>query len=559
MDPSDEPPAKHARVAVDTDPPLHPAGHRLALPPGWLGCPNHGAALCRGLLLPCKVPLGAAFDGVLSGSRAGRRFRPADAVAAASAGGQRVVLAVVDLTKTLRYYDPSRELPHDVRHFKLPCEGSEAPAPQDAALFCAVLQSELDRWRRLPGDPASRPRPAFVVHCTHGFNRTGARPSHRAVPALPHSPSSLLTPPRLQALCVHYLMRGERVWPDLPAALHEFAAARPPGIYKESYVACAQPRSPLCGARAAAEPPAPAALFEYYREVRPAPPSCVCPATPAWKREEEEGPGPLAADDVPSGDLWGAPPPPPSPTPPPPARRGGAVLRLTGALRTHAGKDNPTYMAAGRGPPLGVPDERPPPSAPASATPKHDDPLGEEVPAWVASSVRGLCAQLCAPSQAAALAALAAAPCGPGPSSFPGSQPVSLSRANAGLLADPALRYLVSWKADGTRYLLLLMHAAAYLLDRAGRVRRCQMRFPTEERVPGKPHRRAHTHHWTLLDGEMVVDTPGGGEPPVRRFLVYDCCAIGGVRPPGRARGGAVKDARAAPSRTRRPPARLRC
>lgn len=84
---------------------------------------------------------------------------------------------------------------------------------------------------------------------------------------------------------------------------------------------------------------------------------------------------------------------------------------------------------------------------------------------------------------------------------------------------------------DGTRYLCLLLSCAAYLVDRSGRVRRCQMRFPTADKpVAGKAHRRAHTHHYTLLDGEMVIDRPpAGGGPPVRRFLVYDCCALNGV------------------------------
>ena len=37
---------------------------------------------------------------------------------------------------------------------------------------------------------------------------------------------------------------------------------------------------------------------------------------------------------------------------------------------------------------------------------------------------------------------------------FPGSQPVSLARSNMGLLNER--RYWVTWKADGTRYMLLL-------------------------------------------------------------------------------------------------------
>lgn len=60
---------------------------------------------------------------------------------------------------------------------------------------------------------------------------------------------------------------------------------------------------------------------------------------------------------------------------------------------------------------------------------------------------------------------------------FPGSQPVSLAAANLALLRQR--RYWVTWKADGTRYMLLLSKWGVYLIDRAFRVRRLQMRFPT--------------------------------------------------------------------------------
>jgi mRNA capping enzyme, catalytic domain len=47
----------------------------------------------------------------------------------------------------------------------------------------------------------------------------------------------------------------------------------------------------------------------------------------------------------------------------------------------------------------------------------------------------------------------------------------------------------VSWKADGTRYMMLLALGGVYLIDRAFRVRRVQMRFPTDFRsTPGATH-----------------------------------------------------------------------
>ena len=59
---------------------------------------------------------------------------------------------------------------------------------------------------------------------------------------------------------------------------------------------------------------------------------------------------------------------------------------------------------------------------------------------------------------------------------FPGSQPVSLDRANLALLASS--RYAVTWKADGTRYLVYAVPWGTYLLDRAFGVHRVQARFP---------------------------------------------------------------------------------
>ncbi len=56
---------------------------------------------------------------------------------------------------------------------------------------------------------------------------------------------------------------------------------------------------------------------------------------------------------------------------------------------------------------------------------------------------------------------------------FPGGQPVSLDRANLGKLREK--RYWVTWKADGTRYMLLLCKWGVYLIDRSFNVRRVQV------------------------------------------------------------------------------------
>lgn len=70
-----------------------------------------------------------------------------------------------------------------------------------------------------------------------------------------------------------------------------------------------------------------------------------------------------------------------------------------------------------------------------------------------------------------------------------GSQPVSLDRANLVLLQMK--RYFVTWKADGTRYLILLTRCGTYLVDRAGEVRRRWVRPAARRRAARARRRRA--------------------------------------------------------------------
>ncbi|CAH8359806.1 unnamed protein product [Eruca vesicaria subsp. sativa] len=110
------------------------------------------------------------------------------------------------------------------------------------------------------------------------------------------------------------------------------------------------------------------------------------------------------------------------------------------------------------------------------------------------------------------------------PLQFPGSHPVSLDREGLQLLRQRY--YYATWKADGTRYMMLLTREGCYLIDRNFRFRRVQMRFPCSRSHEPK------VHEYTLLDGEMVVDNfvDGQGRPcQARRYLVYDMVAVNGV------------------------------
>ena len=92
---------------------------------------------------------------------------------------------------------------------------------------------------------------------------------------------------------------------------------------------------------------------------------------------------------------------------------------------------------------------------------------------------------------------------------FPGSQPVSMDQCNMHELEER--HYRVSWKADGTRYMMYIDdHSCIYFIDRQNRI------FDTKRRwaPAGAPRLRN-----TLLDGEMTTAQNGVHWP---FYLVYD-------------------------------------
>lgn len=96
---------------------------------------------------------------------------------------------------------------------------------------------------------------------------------------------------------------------------------------------------------------------------------------------------------------------------------------------------------------------------------------------------------------------------------FPGAQPVSMDRQNIKLLQ--AKPYKVSWKADGTRYMMLIhQEQEVYFFDRDNSCFKIDgLKFPLNKDLT------KHVKN-TLLDGEMVIDKVNGQRVP--RYLVYD-------------------------------------
>ncbi|KAL3717058.1 hypothetical protein ACJRO7_008610 [Eucalyptus globulus] len=140
----------------------------------------------------------------------------------------------------------------------------------------------------------------------------------------------------------------------------------------------------------------------------------------------------------------------------------------------------------------------------------NDDLLGDEIPRDQSDGFKSFCYQTLKLNA------------GRGGSQFPGSHPVSLNRENLQLLRQRY--YYATWKADGTRYMMLITMDGCYLIDRSFNVRRVQMRFPC--RLDGSGEKN---HHYTLLDGEMIIDTMPDSQKQERRYLIYDLMALNHV------------------------------
>ncbi|EZA60009.1 hypothetical protein DMN91_008331 [Ooceraea biroi] len=96
---------------------------------------------------------------------------------------------------------------------------------------------------------------------------------------------------------------------------------------------------------------------------------------------------------------------------------------------------------------------------------------------------------------------------------FPGSQPVSMDIDNIRLLHTKP--YRVSWKADGTRYMMLVQgDKEVYFIDRDNSV------FEVNGLTFPHPRDTTRCLRDTLMDGEMVIDKDKDKDIP--RYLVYD-------------------------------------
>ncbi|XWS55565.1 hypothetical protein CRYUN_Cryun09bG0011100 [Craigia yunnanensis] len=364
------------------------------IPAGWLDCPSVGQEI--GCIIPSKVPLGESYNDCVP---CGKRYSFKQVIDQQRDLGRKLGL-VIDLTNTSRYYQTTDLKKEGIKHVKIQCRGRGA-VPDNVSVNTFVYEVSQFLLRQ-------KSKEYILVHCTHGYNRTGY-------------------------MIIHYLMRSQSM--SVTQAIQIFSEARPPGIYKPDYID---------------------ALYAFYHERSLE--MVVCPPTPEWKGSSDLNlDREVVADDDDDG----------------------------GPTALHENHETDVVLT-------------------------YDDILGDEIPHDQLESMQLFCYQTLKLNVGVR-----------GHAQFPGSHPVSLNRDNLQFLRQHY--YYATWKADGTRYMMLITVDGCYLIDRSFNFRRVQMRFPCRHPPEGIGDR---THHFTLLDGEMIIDTMPDPRKQERRYLIYDMMAL---------------------------------
>ncbi|XP_023012699.2 mRNA-capping enzyme [Leptinotarsa decemlineata] len=171
-------------------------GSKNKLPEGWLDCPQNGNYLVAGKFMPLKTPLDGKFNNKLP---SGANYSPTELFTRAKRNKVKIGLWV-DLTNTYRYYNKTEIEQEQCQYVKLSCVGhGECPSVEITKKFIDVTHNFFINY----------PAQCIAVHCTHGFNRTGF-------------------------LIVSFLV--EKLKFDVGKAVEAFAHARPPGIYRGTYI-----------------------------------------------------------------------------------------------------------------------------------------------------------------------------------------------------------------------------------------------------------------------------------------------------------------------------------
>ncbi|KAK4340978.1 hypothetical protein RND71_039479 [Anisodus tanguticus] len=457
-------------------------------PPGWLDCPPFGHEI--GCIIPSKVPLAETFNECVP---PGKRYSLEQVLRQQRILGRKLGM-VIDLTNTTRYYSVSDWRKKGIKHVKIQCRGRDS-VPDNEAVNLFV--HEVSQFCR------NHAKKHILVHCTHGHNRTGF-------------------------MIIHYLIRTVQL--SVTQAIQLFSDKRPPGIYKPDYID---------------------ALYAFYHEKKPE--MVVCPSTPEWKRSSELD---LNCDAMPDDDDDGG---PAVPLPDNPERQ--VVMSNDDLLGDAIPHDQQIYLRqfcyqalkmtpGGRGPlfpgshPVSLDSHleslprllvylSPNRASVSLSFGGHGFKPWKQTPVEMQAVLRLLYVERLSTDLKKIFLSMIFAQamflqnqrddCGK-------AQPV-LAKRTVGTVRDnlQLLRqryYYATWKADGTRYMMLITMDGCYIIDRHFNFRRVQMRFPCRHTSEGLAEK---THHFTLLDGEMVIDTLPDTQKQERRYLIYDMMALNHV------------------------------
>lgn len=385
------------------------------IPNRWLHCPRKSDSLIADKFVAFKTPLDERYNDQMTLDC----IFPPEMIFSYMKMLKVKLGLWIDLTNTKRFYNREEIEGKDCRYVKLQCRGhGETPSPEQTRSFIDIVDDFINE----------RPIDLIGVHCTHGFNRTGF-------------------------LIVSYMV--EKLDCSVEAALSAFAAARPPGIYKEDYIR---------------------ELYRRYDDEEDAPPP---PEMPDWCFEYDD----RVDTSVPAKRQLE------SPTP-------------TSSNHDNEGEDDENDVI--KDPNDAGQSERNPKKKKRRELVKKD--------ATFMPGVSGVKLILDQP-RLGTLQQKVQDMCEWESSGFPGSQPVSMDLKNIENLHNQP--YRVSWKADGTRYMMLIdKENEVYFFDRDNSCFKV-------DRIHFLRRENLHQHlENTLLDGEMVIDKVNGHNIP--RYLIYD-------------------------------------
>lgn len=412
------------------------------LPKRWLYCPRNADTFIAEKFLPFKTPLSARFANQMPEDC---QFEP-DMVFSFVKMFKVKLGLWIDLTNTGRFYDRKDVESRDCQYRKLQCRGhGECPTPEQTHAFIQAVEQFCIK----------SPLDMIGVHCTHGFNRTGF-------------------------LIISYMV--EKMDCSVEAALASFAAARPPGIYKADYIK---------------------ELFRRYEDEEDAPDA---PDMPDWcfeiSPDDNEGASsssssqhqPVAFESRKRKNAASL-----------PSSFDGESSSESGAATTTDDDDiengNGAAAAANHN---GDDDDEDAVISPSSSSGDGTVATGGvpakkrrkeflNLNATFMTGVPGVTLVTDQP-RLGTLQATVQDMCAWKSNGFPGCQPVSMDLKNIQKLQSQP--YRVSWKADGTRYMMLVLKQdEVYFFDRDNSVFQVDgLRFPYR-----KDLRRHLTN--TLLDG----------------------------------------------------------